>query len=169
MHAHERRHRGIDAAAHEREVEVAMHVIFVAVQGELAEIGRHATLREVLDRAFGRESIPDQVGDGADPEAVLMGEALEIGAARHAAILVEDLDNDRGRPQPARRARSQPASVCPARVSIATRLRHQRKDMAWLGQILGTRIRRDGQCARCVRDRAPRCRWSRLRPPRSTP
>ena len=27
MHAHERRHRGIDAAAHEREVEVAMHVI----------------------------------------------------------------------------------------------------------------------------------------------
>ncbi|MCY1409998.1 hypothetical protein D9M71_253600 [compost metagenome] len=39
----------------------------------------------------------DQVGDGADLDAVLLGEGFQLRPARHAAVVVHHLDDHRGR------------------------------------------------------------------------
>ena len=86
-------------------------------------------------------------------------EALELRAARHRAVVVQDLDDDRGRLE-AREAREVAArfGVTGARQHAAG-LRHQREDVAGLAQVLGPRVRRDRGAAPCARDRARRCRW----------
>jgi hypothetical protein len=43
------------------------------------------------------DAVVDQVGDGADLEAMLGGEGLEVRPPGHGAVFVQDLDDDRRR------------------------------------------------------------------------
>ena len=70
--------------------------------------------------------------------------------------------------QPAIAARSQPASVWPARISTPPSTACSGKDVAGLHQVGWPRRWAPRRPARCGRGRRPRCRWSRLRPLRST-
>ena len=79
----------------------------------------------------------DKVGNGAELDAVLLGEDLEIRAPGHGAVFVEDLDDDGGWLEA-----GQPGQIA-ARFGVAGAgqhtaiLRHQREDVAGLHQIGG--------------------------------
>ena len=70
-----------------------------------------------------------------------MREGFEFRAARHGAVVVHDLDDHRGGVEPREpREIATRLGVAGAR-QHAARLRHHRKDVAGLAQILGPRIR----------------------------
>ena len=70
---------------------------------------------------------------------------------------------------PARRARSQPASVWPARVSTPPGLRHQREHVAGLAQVFRPRLRRDRDADGARAVVGGDAGGHALRPPRWTP
>ena len=98
-------------------------------------------LGDALHRALLPQAVADQIGDRADLEAVPLREGFQVRPARHGAVVVHDLDDDRGRIEP-----GEPREIA-ARFGVtgarehAARLRHDGKDVARLAQILGTRIR----------------------------
>src|SRR3569623_1812602 len=86
---------GTHLALHHRVMSVAAHAVAKGMQTELAVFGRQGTRAEPLDGLLVLQSIVNQIGDGAHLEPVFGGEALELGPPRHAAVLVEDLDDHR--------------------------------------------------------------------------
>ena len=118
-----------------------MHVILVGQQAERAELGLHRLLRDALHRAFLAQPVANQVGNRADLELVLLGELLEIRPPRHGAVVVHDLDDDRGGIE-ARESREIAArlGVSGAREHAAG-LRHHREDVSGLAQVFGARVR----------------------------
>ncbi|MCY1527963.1 hypothetical protein D9M68_630490 [compost metagenome] len=60
----------------------------------------HGPLADALDDGFVFASVLDQVGDGADLQAVLAGEFDQVGQARHGAVGLQDLADHRGGRQP---------------------------------------------------------------------
>ena len=78
----------------------------------------------------------DQIGDGADPQAVTMGKGLELGPPRHAAILVHQLADD------ARGLEARQAAKVDGGLGVAGPHEHsapagtEREDMAGPGEIL---------------------------------
>ena len=57
-------------------------------------------LGHLLDDAVVLQAIADQVLDGADLEAVALGEGDQVRHARHGAVVVHDLADDAGRVEP---------------------------------------------------------------------
>ena len=104
VHTDERRLAAVDMPVHEREVHGAVDVILVAHEPERSGIRVDVTLGDAFDRALLLEPITDQVGDRADPET-MMPSSLSTSTMTPAGS------------NPASLARSQPASVCPARVN----------------------------------------------------
>ena len=88
---------GIQIALDERDVHVLIDVILVATQPKSAVFGVHGLIVNPLHRALVLEPIADEVRDGADLQRMRLGKALEVGAARHGAVVVQDLDDHGGR------------------------------------------------------------------------
>ena len=84
-------------------------------------------LGDALDRALLLQPVADQVGDRADLQLMMLRELLQVRAARHRAVVVQDLDDRRGRLE-AREPRQVAAGFgVPGARQHAARLRHQRK------------------------------------------
>src|ERR1700734_4015335 len=144
VHTHQGRHPGIEVALHQGDVHVAMHLVLVAAQLEPAELGLDRLVVDALDRALVLQAIADEIGDGADLERMCRREPLEIGTARHGAVVVQYLD-DRGGGRESREAREiAPRFGVAGASEHAAGLRHERKDMSGLAQILGARLGRYG-------------------------
>src|SRR5690606_4398351 len=94
MHPDERRLGRVQFPAHQCQMHVAAHVILVAEQTEIAEIRRHDGVGYALDRFLVLQPVADQIGDRAHLEPVGARENLELGPARHGAVVVQDLDDD---------------------------------------------------------------------------
>jgi hypothetical protein len=151
VHADERRRHRVDRATHQREVHVAMHVILVSEQTEIAELRADLLLGDALDRTLLPQPMTNEVRDRADLEPVAHGESLEIRPARHGAVVVHDLDDHR-RGIESRETRKIAARLRVARArQHATGLRHHGKDVPGLAQVFRARIRLDrgehGVCA----------------------
>ena len=65
--------------------------------GELAVCGRHLRLGDPLDHLLVAAAVGDDVGDGDDVDAVLLGEVLQLRHPCHRAVVVHDLADDAGR------------------------------------------------------------------------
>ena len=142
VHAHQRR-LAARLAAHERDVQPAVHAIHVPAHAEGAGLGLDHAVGDALDRAFLAEPVTDEVRDRADGEPMHRGKALELGAARHRAVLVQDLDDHRGGLE-AREAREVAAGFRVAGAGQhAAGARHQREHVAGLAQVLRPRAGRD--------------------------
>jgi hypothetical protein len=143
VHAHQRHGGGARLALDQRQMHLAVDVILVADQPEAAELGDHLPLGDAFNRVFGLQPVADQVGDRADHQAVLVREALEVGTARHRAVLVQDLD-DHGRGLEAGEACKIAAGLGVAGAGQhASGLRHQREYVAGLAQVVRTGLGRD--------------------------
>jgi hypothetical protein len=79
---------------------------------------------------------------------MLAREHLEFGAPRHRAVVVQDLDDDRRRLEAGNAYEVAARLRVPGAREYAARLRHQRKDVARLAQVFGTRIGRDRRANR---------------------
>src|SRR5690606_32577454 len=122
------------------QVHGAVHVILVAEHAKRPELRIDGPLGDSLDQAILLETVANEIGDRADLEPVLPREFLEIGPPRHAAVFIQDLDDDRRRLEP-RESRQIATGFRVARArEHAAWLRHQRKDMTRLPQILGPSV-----------------------------
>jgi hypothetical protein len=140
MHAHQRQLGTLEITPGQHQVQVAMHMVLVTEQIELAELGLDAALCDALDAALGAHAVADQVADGAHAQAVLAREGLQLRTARHGAIVVHDF-HDHCRRLHARQPRQIAARLgMPGAGKHAARLGHQWKDMARLRQVLGPRV-----------------------------
>ena len=96
VHAHQCRGLRLNGAANQRQVHGLADAVFVDGQTKLTELGLHVLFGHALDAVLGREAVADQVGDGADLELVLARKGEQVGAAFHAAVVIDDFADDRG-------------------------------------------------------------------------
>ena len=104
--------RRADVAQHQRQVLRLLDVGRVDAGPELAgdaarRAGRIVASRDRVDQHLLAQAVVDQVGDRDDRQRVLARERLQVGHARHLAVLAHDLADRR------RRARGRPAAPGP--------------------------------------------------------
>ncbi len=56
--------------------------------------GRQFALANPDDGVFGAQAVMDQVGDGADADAVFFGEHFQVRSSGHAAVIIHDFNDD---------------------------------------------------------------------------
>ena len=111
MHAHQHRLGAADVALHQRDMLGIGDAVDIDQHAEIAAmpaVERH--FRHALDDAVMAPAIGDQVGDGADLQAVALGEGDQVVAPRHRAVVIHDLADHAGGDQarPAARYRRPP-------------------------------------------------------------
>src|SRR5688572_24537756 len=143
MHSNESRRFCVERAAREREVHGTIDVILEADEPERTEFGLDLRLADDLDGFLLAQAVLDEIGDRADLELMAPRELREVVAARHGAVVVQDLDDDSCRLE-ARETREVAAGfrVPRARQNPAG-LSHQRKNVPRLPQITRLRLRRN--------------------------
>ena len=75
------------------------------------------TLGHALHKTFGTAAVMNEIRDRANFEPMPCGKFDKIRQTRHTAIVLQDFADYGGGLNPARAAKSQPASVWPARTS----------------------------------------------------
>ncbi|MCY1440554.1 hypothetical protein D9M71_568360 [compost metagenome] len=90
VHAHQGRLFRADLADGQREVNLIGHRVAVGDQVEVAELAVQRLFAEAGDGAFVDQAVVDQVGDGADLDAVLFGEGFQLRTTGHGAVVVHD-------------------------------------------------------------------------------
>ena len=92
MHAHQHVGIAIRFAHHQGHMLLAAHLLAVAVQREYAMARRQPASRNTIDDALGASPPGDQIADRDQRQAMCPREGLELRTARHAAVVVDDLD-----------------------------------------------------------------------------
>jgi hypothetical protein len=90
-------------------------------------------------RVLGAGTVVDQVGDGADLEAVFAGEGDQLGQAGHGAVVVHDLADDRRRFEAGHAGKVDSRLRCGRRGPARRRAGGDRKDVAGLDDVVGSR------------------------------
>ena len=149
--AHEDVGRARDVALDQRHVVLGVDQRAVADGGELAEAGRQPRLHHALDEPVVLAPVGDQVGDRDHLQPVARAVALEVGDARHRAVVVHDLADHAGGVQ-ARQPREVDGRLgLPRALQHAAGLGLQREDVAGLDEVARRRLAgrsRPGSCAR---------------------
>ena len=135
MHAHQGFAIRGQFAMHQRQVSRAARLVAEGDQAEVAMRRAQRPLGHLLDQGFILVAIMDQVGNRADFQIVFAGEFEQIGQARHAAVILHDLADDRGRRQAGQRGQVAAGFGMACAHQHAALLRFQRKNMARLHDI----------------------------------
>ena len=120
---------------HQRQMQTFIDNILVGEQVKIPVLRRQFTLSDTFDAFLIGDPVVDQVGNGADFQIMFLGKAFQIGAPRHAAVLIENFDDHRGGFQP-----GQPRQIA-AGFGVTGAGQHtaghrcQRKDVARLHDI----------------------------------
>ena len=88
MHPHEHPLLAGDVAVHQRDMLGGIHIVLVADDAEFPERRGQPRFGDAMHQPLVFQPIGNELSDGDEREAVLRGEALEIGATRHGAIRV---------------------------------------------------------------------------------
>ncbi len=97
MHAHQHGAAAVDLAADQRDVHGIGDAVDIDLHVELAAMAAlELRLERTLDDPVVAPAIGDEIGDGADLEAVELGELHQVGAPRHGAVVVHDLADHAG-------------------------------------------------------------------------
>ncbi len=129
VHAHEHVASVGHVAHHERELFASARELAVSVQREHAEGCRHAGAGDSFHDSLRTPPIGNEILDGDERKSMLAGEALELGAAGHRPVIVDDLDKCTARTQ-AGQAREIHGGLRVARAGQdATRHGAQREDV----------------------------------------
>ena len=114
------------------------------MRSEFAKGRLQRTVTYFFKQRLGAAAVFDQIGNGANFQAMRGGKHLQIRQARHGAVVIHDLAN-----HPRRRAASHRRQVA-ARFGMAGAHQHtainglQRKDVAGLHQVADLRVLGDG-------------------------
>ena len=140
MHAHRHLVGFVPAALDQRQVQVAAWQVLVGMCHELAMRRHQLAAGHLADHGFGAAAVLDQIGNGADLQAVLGGKFLQVGQARHGAVIVHDLADHGGRAGAGHAGQVAAGFGMAGAHQHATIHRLQREDMARLHQIAGLGI-----------------------------
>ena len=121
-----------DVAFDEREVRLAADAIAIGDEPESAVHRVDIAVRDAHHEGLGPAAVLDEVGDGADLQAMLRREFDEIGQPRHLPVLLQDLANHRRRRKLGEAREIAPRFGVPGTNEHPACLRHQRKYMAGL-------------------------------------
>ena len=123
------------------------------MQIEIAVVGRQFDGLDALDQFLPRAPVFDQVGDGADFQAMFFGELQQLRQARHRAVVVHDFAEDADGPAAGERGQVHRRLGVAGALEHAARTRAQRKHVARLHQVVRHRLRfgQDFDGARPVR------------------
>ncbi len=141
---HQRQLLAGQVATDQRQVDVALHLVAVGHQLERTEFGLQLLLVDTLDGVLVEQAVVDQIGDGADLEAVLLGEGFEFVAPGHGAVVVHHLAD-----HPALGETGHARQVAGGLGVAGTRqhaagLGHQRKHVAGADHVAGLGVLGDG-------------------------
>ena len=125
-------------------MQVAAQPVAVGHQAEVAVRGRDVALVHAFDGVFGFQAVADEVFDRADLQAVFGGELLQLGAARHRTVGVEDFHQHAGGLQAGQQGQVAGRFGVAAAGEHAAGLGHQRENVAGLGQVVGGGVRAHG-------------------------
>ena len=142
MHAHQGRGLGADGAQGQGHVHAVIQVIAVADQVELAQLAVDRLFADTLHSALVDQPVVDQVSDGANLQAVLLSKHFQLRATSHGAVVVHDLADHSARLEPGHARQVTGRFGVPGTSQHATRLSHQRKDVARADDIVGGHIPR---------------------------
>ena len=143
-----------DLALHQRDVFGIRHLVDIDDHAERpAEAAVELGLDRPLDDVVVPAAIGDEIGDGADLEIVELGEAGEIVAPRHGAVVVHDFADHSRRVQSRETGDVDRGFGMTGADQDATVARHQREDMAGADDVVGAlgRVDGDGNGARTIR------------------
>ncbi len=144
VHAHGHAVVLAPGAAHQRDVDGLAGAVAEGVGDEFAGGRLQRAGAHLLHQRFVAAAVLDEVGDGADLQAVLGGELLQVGQAGHGAVVLHDLADDGGR------AAAGHGGQVAAGFGVAGAHEHaaidrlQREDVAGLHQVGGLGIRCHG-------------------------
>ena len=151
------------------QVQGSAGLVAEGVRGELAEGGVQAAGTDFLHQAFVAAAVFDQVGNGADLQAVFGREQLQVRQAGHGAVVFHDLADHR------RRAAAGHGGEVAAGFGVTRAHEHaafdrlQREDVAGLHQVVRACVGGHRGLHGAARGRRRKCRWSHLPRLRSTP
>ena len=132
-------------------MQLVRQAVAIRMQAERTLRGLDRAFVHALDRVLGFEAIADQVLDRTDLQAMLGSERFQLRTPRHAAVGVEDLHQHAGRFESGQQGEIAGRFGMAGACQHAAGLRHQRKDVAGLGQVVGfgvgTHRRADGMRA----------------------
>ena len=145
MHPRQHRRAVSYRSAHQGEVQDAADDVAVSDEAKRAKVRLHGFLVHALHGFLRLQAVADQVGNGADFQAVSGRKGLQIGAACHRAIFAHHLDQHGRRLQPGQAGQVAPCFGMSGTGEHAARLRGQRKYVTGLVQVLrlGRRLYRD--------------------------
>ncbi len=130
VHANEDAGLAGHLAEHQRDVLRLVHVVLVADDGELAEVGRDPRLGDAVDQLLGLEPVGHELGDRDEREVVLLRDRLQLRTPRHRAVGVEDLADDAGGHEPGEPRQVHAGLGLPYPLQHAARASAQREDVA---------------------------------------
>ena len=151
MHTHQDGLAGLPLAFDEGYVLLAVAFLAEGDEAEVAILGGHVDFLALFDEVLITQAIGNQVADGDDVQPVRFGEGLQLGQARHRAVLVQDFD------QAGRRVQSRQSGQVDGGLRVAGAGQHafvlgiERIDVAGAsecgGDAVGIGERADGGCA----------------------
>ena len=111
----------------------------VGDDGEIAVCRREVRLRNPVHQALLVLAELDEIGDGGDLQPVLFREFVQVGAARHGAVIVQDLADDPGGLEAGQVRQVNDALGMPGADQDAAVARRQRENMPRFPEVLGLR------------------------------
>jgi hypothetical protein len=121
-------------------VHLVDRLVVIHAQAERA-VGRIDRLvDDTLDELLVLGAVADEVRDRAELEPVAIGELLEVAHARHRAVGIHDLADDRRGREPGELGEVAARLRVPRAHEHAAVLRHHRKDVPRLHDVLGLRV-----------------------------
>src|SRR5450759_28287 len=140
VHSHQNARVRRDVAEDKRDVLVLVDVIAVADDAPRSEFGRKPSLGDAMHEPLGLEAMRHELRDGDEREAVLLREALQLGATGARAVLAQNLADH------PRRNEAGKAGEVNGRLGVAHALeysssaRAKRRDVSRTAQIGGNSL-----------------------------
>ena len=136
---------GSGLAADQRQMRAARRTIAIREHPEFAVHGLHRRHADPFDQRLVCAAVADQIGDGADFQAMRATEFNEVRQSCHRAVIVHDLADDRCRLEARKRRHIATRLGVAGSYQYAPLLGPQRKHMAGLNQVGGTCLARNGR------------------------
>ena len=132
VHAAQHRRVTLERALHQRQdlTPVEGRLEHTRRPGAAGPIEHDLTFGNAFDEALGLQAIGNQIGDRQDPQPVPLGEILEIGHARHGAVVFDDFADDGSRGEPGKARQVDRALGLPGADQDPARACDQREGMA---------------------------------------
>ncbi len=141
MHPHWTRLGAFQRTQTQGPVKLVINAVFEDFKLKLSVGGLHGLLVHTRHRRLMGHAVTNQISDRAHFEAVGLGKGLQFWTARHGPILIENFHQYPSRLKPGQQRQVKARFCVAGACQHATRLSHQRKDVARMVEVFGAGVR----------------------------